>query len=296
MKAGYREARRVIKHGPGYPWLRYVSPAQILKEASIHTGEAAEITVCVLTSRHDWLMCLWSLVSFYRFSGLRLPLLIYSDGSLSSGQMESIRTVFPDARIVEPANVNVEVSDKLSEFPNCLRFRSAQPCARRIIDFPILCKTRSILMLDSDILFFLRPEELMSHLESPRSGLFVFERDMQNAYFDSRERIAEVFNIEVAAQVNCGIMQADISDFDHAKIEGWLGRAPIENHPWTEQTLWAMYAGKKRTTFLGSDYDVTMSAKIEPNALMKHYIKPIRDFMYTQGIPYLERHLEAIRR
>jgi hypothetical protein len=290
IRAGYREVRRVIKHGPSYPWRRYFAPDKILNMHRIETDEAADLTVCVLTSRGDWLMCLWALVSFYKFSGLRLPLLIYGDGTLNSDHTEHIRRIFPNARIVEPANV--EVSDRLSKFPNCLRFRSAQPCARRIIDFPILCNSLSILMLDSDILFFSRPAELVSHLELPRSGSFIFERDMQDAYFDSTASIKEKFNVEIASQVNCGIMLADISNFDFAQIEHWLGQAPIEKHPWAEQTLWAMYAGRGRTTLLGKNYDVTMSEQIGSSTVMKHYIKPIRDFMYTQGIPQLIRRLE----
>jgi hypothetical protein len=292
LKAGYREAKRIIKHGPGYPWRRYIAPARILNTRAIRAKAAGDVTVCVLTSRNDWQPCLWSLVSFYELTGLRLPLLIYSDGTLSNAHVARIKGIFPDARIIDPAVADAAVANSLSQFPNCRKFRLAQPCARRIIDLPLLCSSNSILMLDSDILFFSRPEELVRQIASARSGSFVFERDMQDAYFDSRANIRERFNIEVAAQVNCGIMLADISNFDHARIENWLGQAPIEKHPWAEQTLWAMYAGQGRTTLLGKEYDVTMSEHIKSRTVMKHYIKPIRDFMYTQGIPHLSRCLE----
>jgi hypothetical protein len=292
IKAGYREAKRVIKHGPSYPWRRYIAPASILNTRAIRAELAGDVTVCVLTSRSDWQPCLWSLVSFYELTGLRLPLLIYSDGSLESSHMARIKGIFPDARIIDPAEADAATSASLDRFPNCRRFRLIQPCARRIIDLPILCKSNSILMLDSDVLFFSRPEELVRQIESVGSGRFVFERDMQDAYFDSRHRIRESFNIEIASQVNCGIMLADISNFDYGRIERWLGQAPIEKHPWAEQTLWAMYAGQGRTTLLGEEYDVTMSEQIKSKTVMKHYIKPIRDFMYTQGIPHLIRCLE----
>jgi hypothetical protein len=147
-------------------------------------------------------------------------------------------------------------------------------------------------MLDSDILFFRRPEELVASVTRHHSGCFIFERDMQNAYFESPENIRKTFQVEVASQVNCGIMVADISNFNYAQIEKWLGYDGIGKHPWAEQTLWAMYAGKGRTTFLSEPYDVSMSASIAPEAVMKHYIKPIRDYIYTDGIPSLSRHLE----
>jgi hypothetical protein len=292
IRAGYRELRRVLEHGPSYLWRRYVAPGGILKRCTFHTDEVADVTVCVLTSSIDWLMCLWSLASFYNFSGLRLPLLIYSDGTLKSASIAQIKSVFPNARIVDPAEAEASGRQILSEFPNCRRFRLQQPCARRIIDLPILCKSKSILMLDSDILFFRRPEELVECVATHCSGRFIFERDMQDAYFESPENIHKTFQVEVASQVNCGIMVADVSNFDYAQIERWLGYDGIGKHPWAEQTLWAMYAGKGRTKFLSEPYDVSMSASIAPEAVMKHYIKPIRDYIYTQGIPSLSRYLE----
>jgi hypothetical protein len=147
-------------------------------------------------------------------------------------------------------------------------------------------------MLDSDIFFLRRPDELIAQLSSVRSGRFLFERDMQHAYFASQDEIREWFGVEVSARVNCGIMLADISRFRYELLEQWLNRGGFERHPWAEQTLWAMYAGPERTVFLGKEYDVTMAAKIEPNTVMKHYVKPIRDFLYTDGIPRLRKRLE----
>jgi hypothetical protein len=295
LRAGYREVRRVIRYGPSYPWCRYVAPARILKGSSVDTDESGDITVCVLTSRNDWLMCLWSLASFYQFSGLRLPLLIYSDGTLKVRHAERIKNIFPNARIVDPEIADATVVKALAEFPLCRQFRLVQPCARRIIDLPILCRSRSMLMLDSDVLFFQRPEELLRHLSAGRARNFIFERDPQDSYFDSRENIRKSFRVEIASQVNCGIMIADITNFDYARVEAWLANDSIQKkHHWVEQTLWAMYAGEAHTAFLSRAYDVTMSAEIEPNAVMKHYIKPIRDFFYMRGIPFLSRCLQQL--
>jgi len=265
-----------------------------LNTQAIRTEIEGQVTVCVLTSRKDWQACLWSLVSFYELSGLRLPLLVLSDGTLEEGHIRHLARVFPDARILDSTAGGVAVSNAISGFPNCMRFRSANVLARKIIDLPILCGSPSILMLDSDILFLKRPEELMNRLDSNRRGRFVFLRDFQDAYYPSRSDIKRTFNVDIAPLVNTGIMFADVSNFEYAKLEHWLGHLDVQNHPWAEQTLWAMYAGLDRTDFLGSEYDVTMSPHLESDTAVKHYIGPIRDFMYTEGIPFVERQLEAI--
>ena len=270
FRAGYREIRRIVKHGPTYPWQRYVAPARILKTKSIHTDIAGDVTICVLTSRKDWQACLWALVSFYELSGLRLPLLIYSDGTLAARHIQHLARVFPEARIVTLAAAEAAVSNALSGYPNCMSFRTAQIYARKIIDLPILCGSPFMLMLDSDVLFLKRPEQLIRHLEAKRPGHFVFLRDVQDAYFTSRLDIKRTFDVDIAPRVNCGMMFADVSSFEYSKLERWLGQPGVQSHAWAEQTLWAMYAGQERTEILGREYDATEWPHIEPGTVVKH--------------------------
>ena len=292
IRAGYREVRQVMKHGPSYPWRRYIAPARILKMRTIHTDEGGDVTICVLTSRRDWLSCLWSLVSFYEFSGLRLPLLIYSDGTLGESHRNDLASTFPNAKLISSAAGEAIVRDRLLNHPNCIRFRNLQPYARKIIDFPILCGSPFILILDSDVLFLNRPVELISYLAPGPRSRFVFERDYQDAYFGSAADIRERFGVDIASRINVGIVFADVSDFDFSRIDRWLGAKGVADHCWAEQTLWAMYAGREETALLGEEYDVKLEPHIEPNTVAKHYIGPIRDFLYTEGIPYVRRLLE----
>jgi len=291
-KAGYREVRRVIRHGLSYPWRRYVAPAGILKRKAIRTDRSGDITVCALTSQKDWLSCMWSLASFYEFSGLRFPALIYSDGTLGESHARELATILPDGRFISSAEGEDVVGKALLPYPNCMKFRRLQPYARKILDLPILCSSPFILIFDSDVLFLKRPEELIQVLRSDLSGRFVFERDCQESYFATPAEIKERFEVDIASRVNVGIVAADVSNFDLARIERWLVQDEVVRHPWAEQTLWAMYAGRERTEILGEGYDVTVTPHIEPWTVAKHYVRPIRDFMYTEGIPYLKRHLQ----
>jgi hypothetical protein len=293
LRAAYHEGKRILRHGPSYPYLKHRGPARILDARPVHTDKTGDVTVCSLTSKYDWRLCLWALVSFYEFSRCTLPLMIYDDGTVPGSAREQILKVFPNASIIDRRSADTVVPNALSAYPNCLRFRNAQPCARRIVDLPVLCGTRRILMLDSDILFLKPPEELVEHLQSREPGQFVFERDMQHAYFASGDEIRDWFGVEVSPRANCGIMLADVSDFKYELLERWLGRGGFERHPWAEQTLWSMYAGRGRTTFWGKEYDVSSSPEIDPGIVLKHYIKPIREFIYTDGIPHIRAKLEA---
>ncbi len=273
--------------------VKYVSSRSILDMEPIKTDSASSVTVCVLTSKSDWKACLWSLASLYILAGIQNALLIYDDGTLTRYARNCILQVFPAARIIDRRSVDNVMSRVLSAYPNCLSFREAQPCARRIMDYPIVCGSPHVLMLDSDIFFFSPPKELARHIQNPQAGRFIFEQDCQDAYFAPRDHIRNDFGVDVAPHVNCGIMLADVANFDYGKVEGWLGKPGVMKHPWAEQTLWAMYAGYDRTDLLGTEYDVTMSPHIGTDTGMKHYIKPIREFMYTEGIPHLRSMFQA---
>lgn len=159
------------------------------------------------------------------------------------------------------------------------------------MDFPFVCGSSHILMLDSDIFFFGSPKELACHIENPKFGHFIFDRGSQDAYFAPPEIIRNDFGVDVASRVNCGIMLADVTNFDYDRVEAWLSKPGVMEHPRAEQTLWAMYAGEARTEFLPREYDVSLSPHIDPSTVVKHYVGGIREFMYTDGIPYLDRNL-----
>ncbi len=280
-----RFGKRWMRGGILFPAKRYLFPRAVLKTPPIRTEERGEVTVCVLTSATDWLCCLWTLVSYYRFSGRRDPLLIYSDGSLSQRMVAAIKRVFPAARVLDEITVNARVSPILSTYPNCRRFRNMQPCAHRIIDFPIICGSPFILMLDSDVLFFRRPDELLGYLEHLSPGTFVCQEDCQHAYFASLESIQKKYGLHMPSRVNVGMTLADVRDFDHSALEQWLIEDRVMTHPWAEQTLWAMYASRRNLRFLSSAYPIALSCGIGASQVVKHYVKPIRDLLYTEGLP-----------
>ena len=288
LRPAYRYAKLVGRHGPLYPFRQSVFPRRILAARPIHTETSGDIKVCVLTSRKDWLLCLWSLVSFYEFSGRRDPLLIFSDGTLSPCQQSAILHVFPDARIIQRSWADEAMSGVLDPYPRCMLYRAAQPFAARIVDFPALCHSPFILVLDSDVLFFREPVELNAHLAARRPGSFVFLRDYQDAYFAPRHRIREEFGLDLPPAVNCGLMFADVSGFHYDWFEDWLTRPEVFSHGWSEQTLWAMYGARMDIRILGGDYVVRPGRGIPSRMVLRHYVTPVRDLMYVEGIPYLD--------
>ncbi len=292
--AAYRYLKLLTRHGPLYPFWTTRFPRRILDSEPIYTSLWGDPTVCVLTSGRDWLTCLWTLASFYRFSGRRDPLLIYGDGTLTPTHEGAILRLFPNARIVDRSCTDPAMAPVLAHHPRCGQYRDTQPFALRIIDLPAICESHFILMLDSDVLFFEEPVELLARLADRKPGDFLFQNDFQDAYAAPRDSLAADFGVEVPPALNCGILLADISDFRYDWIEAWLARPGLLHHCWSEQTLWAMYAARHRPRRLSDDYAILCSRGIRRGMAAKHYVKPIRDLLYVEGIPHLSALLETL--
>src|SRR5437870_1890354 len=92
--------RRKFEHGPQAAWYRDIIRPRILRTSPL-TGtidQACEIHV--LTSAQDWLNLIWAIKSFYVVSGRKYALCIHDDGTLVLEHLETLRTQFPDARII----------------------------------------------------------------------------------------------------------------------------------------------------------------------------------------------------
>jgi hypothetical protein len=293
VRRSYRLGKNLFRYGPSYVPRRYLSPRAILGARPRVTAAEGPLTVCVLTSRKDWLCCLCALVTYYEFTERTDPLLIYSDGSLTARGLRHIRRLFPSAQLADRDSGAAVLAGVLARYPNCWRYREQQPCAARIIDFPALCRSKFILMLDSDVLFFRRPDELLRHLNVLVPGRFVFHRDCQESYVMDRHRLAAEFGCQIDGQINVGVMLADVSGFRYDCLEDWLSHSAFMSHPWSEQTLWAMYASRHEVKLLSADYLVKLGPGIQDSTVLKHYVKPVRELLYVEGLPLAARALRA---
>jgi hypothetical protein len=276
-----------------YPLDKYRLAYRILRCPPVVTASRGDLTVCLLTCRRDWLLGLWTLVSFYVFSGRRDPLLVYSDGTVPPKGRKAFAQIFPGSRFVEPGAADRFLSEMLREYPLCREFRARQPCGRRLVDFPAMAGTPRILMLDADVLFLEPPHGLMAYLDADEDDVFVFQPDCQSAYFAEPDAILARFGVEVPERANVGILVASVRGFDYGRIEAWLRYPEVRTHFWAEQTLWAMYAGRDRARLLGPAYAVRLERGIRPGSVVKHYVSPIRELIYTEGLRELRSRLHS---
>jgi hypothetical protein len=278
--------RKQFEGGLTASWYREKVRPRILSTPSLLLPLRGEYEIHVLTSESDWLNLVWALKSFFLYAEVRVPLCIHEDGSLSPAAREQLQTHFVGCRLMSRPEADEDVLAALSGFPRCREFRAANNLSLKVFDTRHHAQAGRILLLDSDVLFFRRPDALLQSLADERT-LIRFNRDLADAYTADRRELESALGMPVAERFNSGlcVLQRDALRLDW--LEEFLSREELEGHFWRiEQTLFCLCGSRYGAQALPEDYDVVLEGNVS-GRVVKHYVGAIRQRMYAEGIRHL---------
>lgn len=245
-------------------------------------------TVHFLTGERFWHQTLYCAATLSYHAGRSIRLALWDDGSLLGPMNQRIEAHFPGAVTVHS---RAESDERFhAAFPE----RSFPFLHRRRPDYPNLRKLTDIhagnrgwhLVLDSDMLFFQRPDALLQWLATPTLPLLM--SDVQDAYGHSREFLATLCGAPVPAAINVGVCGLQSESLDWERIEHWLRRM-IESSGtsyYEEQALVAMIAAQQGHKLLPRDAYLLLPGEKEtrrPSAVLHHYVADSRLLYYRFG-------------
>jgi hypothetical protein len=272
-----------LKFGDGWrvAYYRDVVRPRILSTPSMSGTSDRNCEIHVLTSEADWLNLLWALKSFYHYSGRRYALCIHDDGTLSDEAREAITSAFPDSRLISRDTADRRVQSLLANYPRSRELRASNTLSLKVFDFIPFLESERMMILDSDILFFSKPEFLLTALDN--STLNTLNKDWSYGYTLEPEVIAGLgFELPLLINSGLGLIHRESMRLDW--IEAFLALPGIHGHRHQiEQTLIALCSAKFGFSMLPPEYDVH-TGKIRDGASCRHYAGPMRPLMYGEGM------------
>jgi hypothetical protein len=247
----------------------------------------APVELHLLTGRRFWYQtafCLWTLASQ---SGRSLAPVIYDDGSLTEEFQAPLARLFPAARFVARAETVARLDEFLPEarFPVLRERWLNYPNIRKLTD-PHLGRSGWKLVLDSDLLFFHRPQFLLDWLAAPDRPLHAV--DCETSYGYTRPLMNELAGAPVAELVNVGLTGLHGGEFDWERLEHWCATliAREKTSYYLEQALIAMLvAGRPCAIAPAEDY-VTLPVPPEARecrAIMHHYVANSKRWYFQEN-------------
>jgi hypothetical protein len=223
---------------------------------------------------HQTAFCAYS---FCQAADLLPPFEFFDDGSLAPAQAQLLLRLFPSSSVISSGESAAALERELpaARFPALRHARACSPLMRKLVDLHVGRRTPT-LYLDSDMLFFRRPDRLVAWLRQPAGTLHMTEPG-PGAYVDSPVVLRARLGRELPSGVNTGIVALDGARLDWSTLESAASALGAERcaHKWTEQTLFAwLLAGLGSQTLDPADYRVCASRAdlTPPTPVLRHYV------------------------
>jgi len=252
-----------------------------------------EIPVHVLSGKDDWLLACWMLASWFHTTERNWTVIIHDDGHIPPEAAAAFERIAPGSRRISADTADRAVLETLAAHPACSDYRKAHPLARKIFDVPALTPGERFIILDSDVLFFRKPDFILRWCADGGDECW-FNEDVKEAFPIPLGEIREILGIDVWPRVNSGLCLLNRSAIDLDLCERALRESSLlKGHIWlVEQSLFAICASaRNRGGLLPPDYEVSLEKKARPDAVARHYVGAVRQLFYGDGIARVKRQL-----
>ena len=272
----------------------------------VATPEHSDVEMHTLCGHEFVTMGIWSLLSILRFAEGKVALVLHSDGTITDADVDRFRHFFPNIRIVFPEESLAWAEDRLAGggFELLHHFHAHNSFGPKLLRPHMSEGARTVIMMDTDILFFQRPSEILDRalMDGAPATVTGFEDGA-----DWLSTLTSPGDIEAACgrridpRFNAGmVVLSRFDDDDYHFLERNLRSFKPEwrEHYFAEQISLALVAERRGWDKLPKDrYRIGPGdpTTIGPECVAIHYPsnKYIRPRFFTEGLPHLIRGIEG---
>lgn len=287
------QAKQVMLEGGPLEQRRTEAGRQQMVEAAKHLPPLAmpegeeRLRIHFLTGAKYWYQTLFCFYSLQITVPGRVGLVICDDGTLTDESRGHILRVAPWAVFIPYSEIEACLDRSLpaSRFPTLRARRLEYPYLRKLTDVHVEAGGWT-LVLDSDMLFFKRPDALLEWARAPRTPCYIVEG--ASAYYYSDALMQELAGGPVPEAVNAGLYGFHSPSIDWDRLEAWC-RTQLERrgpHYLQEQALTALLmAGQDGLALPKDEYVVKPSLREgrNPTRTLHHYVAESKRSFFQHG-------------
>jgi hypothetical protein len=210
------------------------------------------LPVYFLTGKNYLYQTLYCIRSLSAATITPFKFILVDDGSMNNALLERIRKQLPGAEVItEPQiNQNLQRSMPAALYPYLHHKREVYPHIKKLTDIHTIPGDPWKLVLDSDMLFWNKPDELIRWLNKPEQPLHMI--DCGEAYGYSKKLMEELSGSKILPLINVGSIGLNSQTINWADLETWVKTLEAREGTsyYLEQALSAMLIGNSSTTVL----------------------------------------------
>ncbi|MGZ3757432.1 MAG: hypothetical protein ACXVAY_07170 [Mucilaginibacter sp.] len=266
-------------------WLR--KKVMSLKPIILNKANA-KLTLATLANKNRFYESVAALYSFC-FWEQNIHIHYHEDGTLDDYEIGLLNRIFPGITIFRRSEQNIKCGKLLAAkgLPNAAHLRANFLFTIKLVDMVVEKRTPYLLHIDSDVLFFSKPEEILEIVAND-SHNGCFNQDVSNAYTFDAETLKKYVNVPMLPYFNSGLIMHNFDEAFFGFIDSVMKDEMHAIVSWhLEQTLLAMYASIKSDFLaLPRTYDLlSKRRKVGQPIISEHYVHHTghdfhKDFIY----------------
>ncbi len=256
--------------------------------------EEPDLEISSVTSHADCLPLILSLKSLLtnlkKFGGIGVT--IFDDGSLTKNDFNLLNYHLVNARVIDKQKYNDRVQ---SIFKTKHIFNRKRNCPYVIkkVGAKLFCRSKKVIFLDSDVLFFREPVAIASWVEGMHDAFYI--QDIEDAYCISNIEAQEIFKTNLVSRVNSGFLGIDKKYLDLSVLETLLKKLEELSayRPLLLQTFFAIIMSMLKLKPLPSDRYIMSLEKNQPikSAICRHYTRDMKAEFFKDASEVLKKGL-----
>lgn len=286
--------RRSLERLEAAFYARTIVPQISRAPAPVYPGIDVDVICLVGAVGAD--MAMWAARSLDYASQRNWRHVWIDDGTLTSAIICRATRALPGLRVVRPAESDALLSRSLRGYTACRRAAEDHPIFRRVFLLSEVMRGDRCISVDSDVLFFSRPREILEWAAAPVATAR-FMRDPITFYFPNLAKLSQWHGKPVTPQVNGGLVLQPAGGLDLDLTERLLTNFwDTPGRSWhIEQSILALQMTRLGGRALSDEYEVGFHPERRPYCVARHYVSagPVRSYFYTEGVALLSRFLLA---
>jgi len=253
----------------------------------------------MLCGHRDVDMGIWASWSIMRFLEGKARLYVHSDGTLTAEDEAFWKEIIGEVVVIDRKESDATVEKALKEkAPQLYPWRCSNWASAQLVDVHFFGEAPVFLIMDSDVLTFFRPEEVVEALtaSTPR---FSWCMDLRDAYSASPQELFEITGRRIPRRLCAGFLvtpRLGMEDFltldkDMAAIDA-DPRVSV-GHFWSCQTYYALVASRFPGSAPFSPIYSNTAGKTDDGQILRHYvgIPRVRFRYFAEGLARLTREI-----
>lgn len=203
-------------------------------------GDNPYFAIHIMTRHSDIHMTLWAVKSFFRFTDKKYQVVLLTDHSLTKKDIEILSTHLIGVKFIFEEEAGKSIENKIADYPLIKLFRLPPetpfpvkftneilqyhfcPFSMKLLDGNFLSQAEKVMILDSDVLFFKKPTEILDWIENSSEDKSMYMVEAFQPSFDVNYRITFKLKDDPPMGINTGLFCYHKKIVDLPELEKWI--------------------------------------------------------------------------